>query len=78
VLFLSPRALVDVITHHSSLILADQLTLKLAKCWIAVDKHARCEFKKAVQEIGEDIGDCLENWSGVWGVRKIIEIRSGI
>jgi hypothetical protein len=49
----------------------------LEKKWKTVDSAQKEKFKAAVQKF-ETLGHCVENWSGGWGSRKIIELRSDI
>ncbi len=56
---------------------ADEGMLALEKLWNDVNENEKQEFKGAIEDMGSKISDCVENWSGVLRVRKIIEIRSG-
>ncbi len=51
--------------------------LALEKLWNNVNANEKQEFKRAMEDMGSELSDCVENWSGVLRVRKIIEIRSG-
>jgi hypothetical protein len=51
--------------------------LALEKLWNNVNENEKQEFKSAMEDMGSELSDCVENWSGVLRVRKIIEIRSG-
>ena len=68
---------ITVINTNIEASFADEGMLSLEKLWDAVNENEKQEFKSAIEDIGSKISDCVENWSGVLRVRKIIEIRSG-